>query len=292
MRLLFLSDTHLGFDLPRRPPRPGAGAARPRRGADFFATLEAALAPARRGEVDAVLHGGDLLYRSRVPAWLADAALAPLRQVAESGLPVLLVPGNHERGRMPYPLLALHPRLHLFDRPRTVALEAGGLRVAVSGFPYAQEVRARFPALLAEARRGAPEADLRLVVMHQCVEGATCGPGCFTFRGAPDVVRRADLPRDAAAVLCGHIHRHQVLTGDGPPVVYAGSTERTSAAEAGEEKVALIVELDGGGLAGVRAIPMPERAVPERKRWDGWGKRRATSTSTGTTTSTLTLFPL
>jgi DNA repair exonuclease SbcCD nuclease subunit len=58
-----------------------------------------------------VVHGGDLLYRSRVPAWLAEAALAPLKRLAESGVPVLLVPGNHERSRMPFPLLALHERL-------------------------------------------------------------------------------------------------------------------------------------------------------------------------------------
>jgi exonuclease SbcD len=56
----------------------------------------------RGREVDVVVHGGDLLYRSRVPAWLAET-LAPLGRPAESGVPVLLVPGNHERSRMPFP---------------------------------------------------------------------------------------------------------------------------------------------------------------------------------------------
>jgi len=273
MRLLFLSDTHLGFDLPARPRSP-----RHRRGPEFFETFEQALAPARRGEVDAVVHGGDLLYRSRVPAWLAEAALAPLRQVAEAGVPVLLVPGNHERSRMPCPLLAIHPRLHLFDRPRSVTLEAGGLRVAFDGFPYAHDVRARFPVLLAEARGAAARpasADLRLLLLHQCVEGATCGPGDFTFRAGPDVIRRADLPRDVAAVLCGHVHRHQVLPGrGGPPVIYAGSTERTSSAEAGERKVALLLTLSRAGLEGLEPVALPERpAPPPRPRWAERGGR-------------------
>jgi DNA repair exonuclease SbcCD nuclease subunit len=263
VRLLFLSDTHLGFDLPARPRT-----ARHRRGPEFFESYEAALAPARRGEVDAVVHGGDLLYRSRVPAWLAEAALAPLRRLAEAGVPVLLVPGNHERGAVPYPLLARHPRLHVLDRPRSVTLEAGGLRVAFEGFPYAAGVRARFPALLAEARAGAGPADARVLLLHQCVEGATCGPGHFTFRHGPDVVRRADLPRDAAAVLCGHVHRHQVLPArGGPPVIYAGSTERTSGAEAGERKLALRLSISRRGLEGLEPVALPDRPPPPARRW-------------------------
>jgi DNA repair exonuclease SbcCD nuclease subunit len=263
VRLLFLSDTHLGFDLPARPR-----SARPRRGADFLESYERALAPARAGEVDAVLHGGDLLYRSRVPGWLSEAALAPLRALAAAGLPVVLVPGNHERSEVPHPLLALQARLHVLDRPRTVAVEAGGLRVAFTGFPYAREVRARFPALLAEARAGEPPADVRLLCLHQCVEGATCGPADFTFRHGDDVVRRAALPRDVAAVLCGHVHRHQVLRAPGvPPVVYAGSTERTSSAEAGEVKGTVLLELSRAGLERVELRALPDRPPPPRPAW-------------------------
>jgi DNA repair exonuclease SbcCD nuclease subunit len=258
MRVLFLSDTHLGHDLPARPR-----VARPRRGPDFFESFEAALAPARAGEVDVVLHAGDLLYRSRVPAWLSDAALAPLRRLADAGTPVLLLPGNHERGRVPHPLLALHQNLHVFDRPRTVVLEAGGVRVAFAGFPYASDVRARFPGLLAEARAGAAPADVSLLCLHHCVEGSTCGPGSFTFREGPDVIPRLDLPRDVAAVLCGHVHRHQVLHAGGlPPVIYAGSTERTSRAEAGETKGVVLLHLDGDGLVRHEFRPLPDHPLP------------------------------
>jgi len=261
MRLLFLSDTHLGHDLPARPR-----VARPRRGAEFFESFEAALAPARAGEVDAVLHAGDLLYRSRVPAWLSDAALAPLRAVADAGVPVLLIPGNHERGQLPHPLLALHRNLHVFDRPRTVALEAGGVRVAFAGFPYAHGVRARFDELLAAATAGAPDADVRLLCLHHCVEGATCGPGDFTFRDGPDVIPRSALPREVEAVLCGHVHRHQVLRAPGlPPVIYSGSTERTSFAEAGETKGVVLLWLSAAGLERHAFRPLPEheaRPIP------------------------------
>ena len=260
MRVLFVSDTHLGIDLPARPR-----VERRRRGEDFFRSFERALAPALAGEVDAVLHGGDLHYRSEVPAWLADAALAPLRRVADLGIPVLLVPGNHERSRLPYPLLALHENIHVFHGPRTVHLEARGLRVAFAGFPYAHDVRAGFRALLEAARPHERGADLRVLCVHQCVEGATCGPGDFTFRDGEDVIRRADLPADAALVLSGHIHRHQVLRGPpGPPVVYAGSVERTSFAEAGEEKGFVVVDLARGDLA-IEFRRLPARPMVIRR---------------------------
>jgi DNA repair exonuclease SbcCD nuclease subunit len=261
VRILFLSDTHLGVDLPARPR-----VERPRRGEDFFRAYAQALAPALAGDVDAVVHGGDLLYRSRVPASLAEAALAPLRAVAARGTPVLLVPGNHERSEVPYPLLSLHEHLHVFHAPRTVHLEARGLRVAFSGFPYARDVRARFRTLLEATRHQERTADVRVLCLHQCVEGATCGPAGFTFRDGADVIRRADLPSDVAAVLCGHVHRHQVLRGPpGPAVVYAGSTERTSFAEAGEPKGTVVVELAARGLAGVEFRPLRARPMVIRR---------------------------
>jgi DNA repair exonuclease SbcCD nuclease subunit len=258
MRVLFVSDTHLGFDLPARPR-----VERRRRGPDFFRNFELALRPALAGEVDAVLHGGDLLYRSRVPAWLVEQALAPLRRVASAGVPVLLVPGNHERSRLPYPLFALHPRLHVFDRPRTVVIEARGLRVAFAGFPYLPDVRRRFrEALAATGLLSSPAADVRLLCVHHCVEGATCGPGDFTFRGGDDVIRAADLPREVAATLSGHIHRHQILRPRGaPPVIYCGSVERTSFAEARETKGYVILELSREGLVGVEFRPLPARPM-------------------------------
>lgn len=273
MRVLFIADTHLGFDLPSRPR-----VTRRRRGHDFFDSFERALEPARTGEVDVVVHGGDLLYRSRVPAWLAEAALAPLKRVASAGVPVLLVPGNHERSRLPYPLLALQDGLHLFERPRTVVLEARGVRVAFAGFPFTHQIRRRFAEVLAAAAaRETDPADVRVLCMHQCVEGATCGPRHFTFRFGDDVIRAGDLPRDVAVTLCGHIHRHQVLRPRGqPPVIYAGSIERTSFAEAPETKGYVVLELARSGLGPFQFRPLPTRPMVARTlSLDGIGTAEA-----------------
>ena len=265
MKVLFVSDTHLGFDLPARPR-----VDRRRRGPDFFACFERALEPALRGEADVVVHGGDLLYRSRVPAWLVQRALAPLLRVADAGVPVLLLPGNHERSAIPYPLLAAHDNLHVFRGPSSVAIDRGGLRVAFAGIPYARSVREAFPALLAATRYRETGAEARVLCLHQCVEGAVCGPPPgFTFRDGDDVVRARDLPGDVAVVLCGHVHRHQLLRSDPrgrplpAPVVYAGSVERTSFAERDETKGFVMATIAAGGPGG-RLLACDFRSLPAR----------------------------
>ena len=195
VRILFLADTHLGFDLPGRPR-----VARRRRGEDFFAAFELALAPALRGETDLVIHGGDLFYRSRIPAWLAARVFSRLAAVADGGVDVFWVPGNHERSGVPRRLLLDHPRVHVFDRPRTFVVERGGLRLALAGIPHAPRIRAEHATLLAASGHSAVPADVRLLCLHQAVEGATVGPADFVFRDGPDVLACAQLPADFAAV--------------------------------------------------------------------------------------------
>jgi DNA repair exonuclease SbcCD nuclease subunit len=266
-RVLLVADTHLGFDLPFRPR-----IQRRRRGHDFFANLERALQPARQGAVDIVVHGGDLFYRSKVPAALVDMALAPLVQVAEQGIPVYLVPGNHERSRIPLHLWTAHPNLHIFDRPRTFVcpLERGS--IALSGFPFTRKVQGEFRDLVGQTRHSDVEADAHLLCMHQTVEGARVGVQDFTFRNGPDVVRGRDIPSWIGAVLSGHIHRAQVLTHDlgntplAAPVIYPGSIERTSFAERLEDKGYMLVSVgltghDRGRLVDVAFVRLPARSM-------------------------------
>ncbi|HUJ27087.1 MAG TPA: metallophosphoesterase [Myxococcales bacterium] len=253
MRILLLADTHLGFDEPLHPR-----VERRRRGPDFFANFLRALEPARRGVVDVVVHGGDVFYRSKVPPALVARAFAVL---AGLPVPVLVVPGNHERSRIPHPLLAVHRNVFLFDRPRTYVV--GG--VAFSGFPFDGQVRMRFASLVEQAR--GPPAAVRVLCLHQAVEGGRVGSPEFLFRDGPDVVRGRDLPAGFAAVLSGHLHRAQRLvrgldgTPFAAPVFYPGSVERTSFAEREETKGFLIVTLGGGGVESCRFVPLPARPM-------------------------------
>ena len=264
IRVLLLADTHLGFDLPSRPR-----VDRRRRGPDFFANTRLALEPALRGEVDLVVHGGDLLYRSKVSATLVMDALEPLLEVADAGVPVVLVPGNHERSALPYPLLASHRCLHIFDRPRTVELVVGETRVAIGGFPCERDrVCGRFEGLVEATGILAVGADVRLLCIHQTVEGARVKG--YTFRQGDDIVRGRDVPSGFAAVLCGHIHRSQILTHDlsgralRSPVLYPGSVERTGLAERDEAKGYLTLEIEADETTGGRLVGRQFHELPAR----------------------------
>jgi DNA repair exonuclease SbcCD nuclease subunit len=131
--------------------------------------------------------------------------------LADAGVPVVLVPGNHERSAIPHPLLARHPGLLIFQRPQTFVLCRAGLRIALAGFAHQRQVRRSFRRQLAATGWQQQPTDIRLLCLHQAVEGARVGPRDFTFTGSDDVIRAAELPAGFAAVLAGHIHRHQVL---------------------------------------------------------------------------------
>jgi hypothetical protein len=179
-------------------------------------------------------------------------AFEPLKQVADSGVPVYLVPGNHERSAIPHGHLAAHPNIHLFDRPRTYRLQTAGGSLALAGFPFVRTgIRSNFLDQIAQTGWQQVKADTHVLCLHQSVDGATVGPAGYMFRYSHDVIRTTDIPAGFAAVLAGHIHRFQVLEKDlkgkalNVPVFYPGSIERTSFAEKDEPKGYLMLEFEG-----------------------------------------------
>ena len=142
----------------------------------------------------------------------------------------------------------------------------------MAGFPFERDdVRGRFPELLEATRWQERPAAVRLLCLHQTVEGARVGPVGYTFRRGADILRGRDIPAGFAAVLAGHIHRRQVLTADlagrplAAPVLYPGSIERTSVAERDEPKGYMTLEIapgaDGGELRRWTFHPLPARPM-------------------------------
>lgn len=278
VRALLFGDTHLGFDLVAHPR-----VERRRRGLDFQANYERVVAHALWSQPDLVIHSGDVFDRPEPRDGLVDDAFRPLWALAEAGIEVVVLAGNHERGRLPRPLFAAHPRIHVVDDPTCLRLRLAGAEVAIGAFPYVRHVRAAFPAQVAATGLLTTPADLRILVVHHCVEGAAVGHSGggrdFVFTHNDDVIRGAEIPTGIAALLSGHIHRHQRLSHDlagrplAAPMLYAGSVERTSFSEALETKGFL--ELDfapgdhGGHLAAHRFVPLPTRPMVREVLGDG-----------------------
>jgi len=265
IKILFLADSHLGFDLPRQPR-----IERRRRGEDLFKNYLQILKFARLQKVDLIVHGGDIFHHPRVSPAVIEKAYRPLYELACSGIPVYLVPGNHERSRLPSHLYLSHENIHVFDRPITYTQKVGDIEVSMSGFPFARKVRDKFPSLVEQTRYLEVEADWRYLCTHQTFEGAKVGPVDYTFREDQDNIPPEWVPDNFGAVLSGHIHRAQQLdqTLDGHqlgvPVIYPGSIERTSIAERFEDKSYKLITLrreNGKMIQEVKDQPLPARPM-------------------------------
>jgi DNA repair exonuclease SbcCD nuclease subunit len=177
-------------------------------------------------------------------------AFEPLVRIADMGIPVFIVPGNHERSNIPQSLLERHPGILVFHKPQTHVLSLRGYRIALAGFANVRhDPGSLFKEELQKTGWNSDAADIRLLCIHQAIEGAQVGVQNFTFRAGADVIRGSDIPTGLHAVLSGHIHRYQVLTHNpagrklAAPVFYPGSTERTSYAERQEAKGYLILAI-------------------------------------------------
>lgn len=229
MRILHLSDTHLGLAGRVRGAPPGY-----QRADDHLAALRAALAPALAGQIDLVLHTGDLYDRSRPPARAVRAAAALLTQVARQ-VPVVVLAGNHDRRGLSGTVPLTVPGLHVVDQAEH--LRVAGLRLAV--VPFLADADG-----WAWAARRAVGPGVDLLLCHQAVDGCQV-PG-FTFRVGQqrDTLGPQHLPAGVRHLLCGHIHPRQVLRLGPATVVMPGSTERTSFAERDGPKGVALWDLD------------------------------------------------
>lgn len=258
MRVLFFADTHLGFDFPVRPR-----IERRRRGWDFFNNYQHILDIARDEKVDALVHGGDLFFRSKIPKSIIEKSYEPLLPILDSGIDILIIPGNHERSKLPNSPLFHHPKMHVFDRPRTFVIENEISRVAFGGIPNIRhDIEGNFNAAIEQTELLRHDG-LKVMCLHQAIEDAVVGVQNYRFRKGPDVIGLDQFPENLDLVLSGHIHRQQVLTAsNGTPIIYPGSIERTSYAERLETKGYYMIDIGKGGISW-EFRPLPSRPMLE-----------------------------
>ncbi|RBY86586.1 exonuclease SbcCD subunit D [Blastococcus sp. TF02A-30] len=265
MRLLHTSDWHIGRTL---------------HGTDLLAEQEqvlSGLADVVTAErVDAVLVAGDV-YDRAVPSADATAVLdRVVGRLLRAGAQVVLTPGNHDSARRLGTFSGLLAAAGLHVRAATAALDEPVLladehgEVAVYGLPYLEPEVARHELGLTGGRSHEAvltaamdrvRADLFLrpgarsvVLAHAFVGGGMPSDSerdiCV---GGVDLVP-APVFDGVDYVALGHLHRPQTLS---PRLRYSGSPLAYSFGEAGQQKQAWLVELDGAGLSGVRPVPLP-----------------------------------
>lgn len=188
---------------------------------------------AKDEQADLIIHGGDLFFRSKIPTAIIDRVYEMLYRYADNEIPIIIVPGNHERSVLPQSIFLNHPYIYVFQQAESFVFDVCSEKVVISGFPNIRNgIREKFALL--QSRILPHEEALNILMMHQSVDG--CRVEKHIFYGDADTVDINDINKHYDLVLCGHIHRRQILVNGRQPIIYAGSVERTSSQEMNEPK--------------------------------------------------------
>jgi len=258
IKIIFLADTHLGFDFPLRPIKK-----KRRRGIDFFNNFDAVLDYAKEEKADLIIHGGDLFFRTRIPTPIIDMVYERILNFAQTGIPIVIVPGNHESSKLPVSLFMQHPNIYYFTKPQTFKFKLKGYLFDIAGFPCVRkDVKSQFPEIINRIQSQLSNESIKLLCMHQSIEGAKVGPSDYTFRYGNDIIPIKTIPTNYDLILSGHIHRAQILlSNNNIPVIYPGSIERTAFAEKDEKKGFYEILFDETLRATYNFIPLSSRPM-------------------------------
>jgi len=265
INLLHLADIHIGMEnYGRLDSKSGLNS----RVVDFLRRMSQAIDIALEREVDVCIFAGDAYKNQRPNPTFQREFARRLKRLADSGVPVILLVGNHDMATadraassleifgvldVPGVIVAAREELHQITCRR-------GQPLQVATVPYPQRSRllaheqfqnmtlddldlaigqimhANLTDLAAEAQE---RPDIPAVLTaHLTVSEAKQGSEQSVMIGR-DVVVLKSLLADPAwdYVALGHIHKHQELNnGQQPPIVYPGSLERIDFGEEGERK--------------------------------------------------------
>ena len=280
MRLLHTSDWHLGQHF--------MGKTRQAEHQAFCAWL---IEQVREHAVDVLLIAGDVFDTGAPPSYAREQYNHFIVALRDTGCQLVVLGGNHDSVAMlgesrtllaelgtrviPGVGVQLQEQLLVLDgadgqpaallcaipyiRPRDVLRSEAGQSAAHKQASLQQAIHEHYQALfeLAQARRAELGGQLPIIATgHLTTVGASASESVREiYVGALEAFPTSAFPA-ADYIALGHIHRPQKVGGL-EHIRYSGSPIALSFDEARQQKEVLLVELDAGGLRGVRAIAVP-----------------------------------
>ena len=234
MRVVHLSDTHLGF----RQLHLADSAGRNRREQDVYTAFERAVSRAIELAPAAVIHSGDLFDSYHPSSAALAVALDGARQLRDAEIPFLVIAGNHSTPRFS---AAQHVFgvLERFGGVETVYAGPQTIRIdglAVHAIPHDTDAAAL--AVNLAAARPDEAADYNILVAHVGLDGL----GHVSGSEAGSIVVPGETLEEAGGfdyICLGHLHKYAPARDN---AAYSGSLERLSWAD--DAPVKGIVEVD------------------------------------------------
>ena len=255
VHVLLTADNHLD------PSAVQYGPKRFDRKRDFQHSFDVLVNFALENRPDLFLIGGDF-YDGILPGNPTRAYVSEqFKRLHEKEVKVVLISGHHdtprsvEQGVSP---LSVHAKTgHVYfiqdQRPTVKLFRFGSESVNVTGMSLMPALGPDQDPLTGQKLDS--RGDVNIFLTHYPIEGFE---GYF---GQETHIRKSSIPRDFQLFASGHLHRHQENTINGTPVIYPGSTERTSFNEEGEEKGFCWLELDKSGILSQEFHSTPARAI-------------------------------
>lgn len=284
IKILHLSDIHMGsgFSHGRINPQTGINT----RLEDFVTTLGRCIDRAITEPVDLVLFGGDAFPDATPPPFVQQAFASQFRRLVDAEIPTVLLVGNHDQHAQGqggaslciYRTLGV-PGFMVGDRLETHRIQTRNGAVQVITLPWLTRSAlltrpetenlslAEVNQLLIERLQVALEGEIRrldpdiptVLLGHLMIDNARYGAERFLAVGKGFTIPLSLLARPCFDyVALGHVHKHQNLSQDHPPVIYPGSIERVDFSEEKEDKGFVLIELERGN-AKWEFCPLPVR---------------------------------
>ena len=292
MKLLHFADSHINAADHGSWSLRDNETKRPLRAVDYLSAVDKIASAAIREKIDCVLFAGDAYDTENPDNFYRDRFQTAIGKIADAGIPVVMVPGNHDRNKMDTHNSALSVfgsmrRDKVFVPHETTLLTPNDLGINLfviavpwkiykniqSGKPMSnedvrKETAAEIDSLITAAQRqmGLMQAPIVLLT-HGEVEGAVYNGSRMVngLEGEMSFTMDTVADKRLSYTALGHLHKFQNLNKDQqPPVIYSGSTERMDMSEAGDDKGFVLVDINESTLTA-----MPEfRSIKPRKMID------------------------
>ena len=243
MKILHVSDTHLGYSAYRKTTEDGINL----REIDIYNAFEQFIEYSIKSKADLILHAGDLFDSVRPNNRALKCAIKQIDLLSKEHIPFIVIAGNHE-----------HPKLKetghifsIFDHMENVypiynakyeklSFEIKKEKVLIHALPQC-ELKTKFNEELKKIKPSS-DFDYNILLTH----GAVSGIKVFSMNEFNELIIPSEvIKNNFDYIALGHFHKYTKLSKN---VFYSGSTERLSFSEAADKKGFIEIELSEGSF--------------------------------------------
>ncbi|RLF28808.1 MAG: exonuclease SbcCD subunit D [Thermoplasmata archaeon] len=243
MRILHVSDTHLGYTAYRKTTEDGIN----QREIDIYDAFKQFVDYAVETKPDLILHTGDLFDSVRPTNRAITTAVQQILRISKKEIPIIIISGNHETPRLRETgnifnifehLDHVYPVYNGRYEKIILTTKNNDEKISIHAVPQCQTKKEYIDNLKKISID--KSADYNIVMLHGCVKGIQE----FSMNDFNELLIPIHfLKKEFDYIALGHYHKYTQVTENS---FYSGSTEHLTFAEAMEQKGFIELETNNG----------------------------------------------